>query len=199
MEKIRKNSWAAFRDIVLAKELVWQYDESTLLYHIFAVDTGIVYEYRMKKDAVPGADQIDWQDNYKAMANGAIPQKRSTFSVGEYRFRGSGENGTCAAGSASTIDYTMTEKRLLSGGGIVVTGSQIFDWIKFQVVTADGTTVIDEYVEKWYINPASGSGGISMEYAGTIQKDWILRLTYTADAAGGERKIGVNYYLHKPV
>ena len=197
MFRIAKNTWTAFRDLVLAKDLIWQFDETTDLYDIYAVDTGVIYAYRMKKDG--GTDQTDWQDNYKALANKAIPQKRSTFSVGQYRFRGDAKSGTCAAGTSSTVDHTLAEKRLLSGGCVVVKGAEILDTVKFQVVAADGTTVLDEYVTKWFVNPTLGGAAVSMDYAGAVLATWKLRMIYTADSAGSTRTYCVNYLLHKPI
>lgn len=197
MESVRKSSWTEFRDLTIAKELLFQYEENSKFYDIYAICTGVVYHYRLKKSP-PSSDLTDWEDNYKATANRPVPQKRSTFSVGEYRFRGERVVGTCAAGATATVDLTLTELRLLSGGEVVVSGSTIFDWVKFQVVHPNGTTVLDEYVGSWGVNPTTGCANISMEYAGEVLDTWKLRLIYNADAAGGERKFVVNYLLHKP-
>lgn len=198
------DTWVNFKTLVLTnKSLRLQYKEANdgTRYEIWAKDADDTYVVRITKEgtAPDPSDQKDFEDNYKTNANKAESYIQSTFSLGEYRFRGHGASGTCTAGSTSTVDYTMTESRVLSGGEVVMTGAEIFDWVKFQVVAANGTTVLDEYVEKWYINPTSGSGAISMRYAGEVQINWILRIIYNADAAGSTRSFGVNYFLHKPI
>lgn len=200
------DTWTNFKALVITKkDLPLQYKvlsrTSGDMYEIWAIETLNNYIVRIDKEgtAPDPSDQKDFEDNYKTSANKTISQIRSTFTLGEYRFRGNGASGTCSAGSTSEIDYTMMETRRLSGGEVVVTGAQIFDWVKFQVVAANGTTVLDEYVEKWHINPTSGSGSIFMTYAGEVQINWILRLIYNADAAGSTRSFGINYFLHKPI
>jgi len=67
---IKKQTWAEFKDVVDSKSLRMQCEESTNWYHLYAFDGSYGYSYPMVKD--DGADQTDFEGNYKSGANEAI-------------------------------------------------------------------------------------------------------------------------------
>jgi len=81
MENIRKPTWESFKTLVQAKGLRWQFDESSIGYAIFAIDSGVIYSYRLAKESPPSADQTDFETNFKPAANAPVVQSTTVRSI----------------------------------------------------------------------------------------------------------------------
>lgn len=123
---IKKTSWNNFKSIVDSKSLKVQYEESTNWYHLYALDGNYIYSYPLHKDS--GADQTDFETNYKSGAN----QCMTPDIVEESGLRKLSVKATVAAVSEGEIwgwDKYPTGWVIL--GGTITTD----DWVK---ITIDG-------------------------------------------------------------
>jgi len=67
---IKQYNWTDFKAIAItAKALDIQYRETTERYYIWATETITEYVTEVEKTATPNANQIDFETNYKAIAN----------------------------------------------------------------------------------------------------------------------------------
>ena len=108
MERIKKGSWTDFKDIVLAKEMAFQFEETTIWYDLFAVDVNITYIFRLKKTTPPSDDQVDWESNFMGDANQGIQSAENPahVSVGFPKKKDKtvhGNNVECPTGSSTTL------------------------------------------------------------------------------------------------
>jgi hypothetical protein len=63
-------NYAALKSLIIAKALLWQYTETASKYDLFASDNDVAYQTTIAKNS--GADQIDFETNYKSNANQRI-------------------------------------------------------------------------------------------------------------------------------
>lgn len=68
-------TWTQFKDIALYKEKV-RYNDRDTFYYMRYTDDGGIFETTVKKD--DGADQTDFETNYKPYANKKIERQRDT-------------------------------------------------------------------------------------------------------------------------
>lgn len=197
-------TWPQFKALLAKKGLTIQCDEDVWddSYYIFALDQHLVYECRLLKSETPSADQVDFETNYKDLANFAIGFRAYPFASGDFDFKGDASFDTCTAGQNKDIDYAFAEQLYVNGGSIVLEGSVVGDWIEVNVIHPT-YGAIKTYIKKRFV-PAAPAGSatpmmeIETPYAGKIPAGLKLRLTYHS-TGGTDVKIGINYDLHKPI
>lgn len=161
---IKKSTWADFKSIVSSKSLSMQYEESTAWYNLYAFDGGYVYSYPMKKDS--GADQTDFETNYKSGCNVKINADINDNS-GTKELHVHDIDGLTALNdiiealggqitAADPINFTAIQdvaKNVPVGKKTINTGAEVE--LIHEVVPAG---------KKWYITSWDGSGRKEGEY-----------------------------------
>jgi hypothetical protein len=154
-----------------------------------------------------GADQSDFEGNYKSAFNWAIPSRPYAFATPDFIFEGNGMDFTAAHGSATSEDFKILEAGqpglYINGGDLYTKNAEVGDWIAVQAVDVDNIlgygagTVLNEWVKKWYVAP-SGTQSVSTPYAGKIPGGLYLRIVYHSTGAT-DVKVAMNLRLHQPI
>lgn len=204
--ELNLSSWSEYKELLTRKNPNWQHIEHSASYYLFFFDGQTQYSYVMSKDG--GADQGDWEDNYKSQSNYAIGQRPYSFATSDFKFKGDGVTFTATANGSSQADFkilTAGEPGLyVNGGDLFTAGSKVGDYVKFQVVDVDNILgygagfVVEEWISKWFVNP-SGAQSVATPYAGKIPGGLYLRMIYQNTNASTDVSVAVNYYLHKPI
>ena len=187
--------------MVLAKKLAWQHDDSDTYYFIYALDSGVTYAYKLKKETPASADQTDWETNFMPQSNTAIGYRTFPFATGDFDFSGNGHFATVTAGTTQDIDLLVSEILWLSGGEIYTENAVMGDYVKFQIIDIDDVLgggpnlVVNEWIKRWYITP-NVLQRLSTPYAGEVPALLYMRAKYTSVGATDVKVVG-NYYFHK--
>lgn len=107
-----------------------------------------------------------------------------------------GFKATVAAGQTANLDFTLTEDLLLSQGScLFVKDSAWGDYVSFQVLM--GSTVVNQFVENWYINPGSIQQVVpDSNYPAKILAGLTLRLIYVSTGQT-DVQVAINYNFEK--
>lgn len=111
MHRTLGKSWSGFKTITASKGMSIQYDEDVWAdsYYLFAEDDNITYDARVMKTDPRNADQIDFEDNYKASANARIDRTEDnpmpmTVAVNVAKDKTkAGNSVACASGSYTDL------------------------------------------------------------------------------------------------
>jgi hypothetical protein len=111
--------------------------------------------------------------------------------------RGKGLLGSAPAGQTTNIDYTMPQYRIFSGLAFHVHNAQFGDTLHLSVCYPNGAEILRFY-EDWVVDHETPFQGVfQYPYTARIPAGLIMRVSYNAVAAGEERKLGINYFLHR--
>lgn len=125
------------------------------------------------------------------------PTKVSDFQSDCVNFNGQSSSGTAVESQVITVDITMTDDHLLTGGNFIVKGGKFGDRIKLQVVHPVAG-VVGQYVTDYGIQSDSEfQFALELTYPAKIQAGLKLRLSYTSSSEVGVRQFCINYSLHK--
>jgi hypothetical protein len=108
-----------------------------------------------------------------------------------------GFSTTITAGTTGTLDYTLTDDCLISGGCLLCVTGNKGDKVNFQVLM--GQTVVAQYVTDWYITPDSVQQSVPQSrYPAKLVAGLTLRICYTST---GETDvwIAINYDIEKVI
>ena len=122
-------SWTEYKEICITdKNIPVQYLDKGTWYYIFAVDDTIAYALEMSKSDPRNADQIDFEDNYKATANqpihpsdldgrmytrsGSRPLNKTTY----FTMIGDGD-GTIGDGNTLDWDFSNSDYEIAAPSG----------------------------------------------------------------------------------
>lgn len=198
--------WTKLKVLIAAKSPSLQYLDEGNAYVIWFDEILTRFEcHIVKADPVPDpSDQKDFEDNYKGDCNKASGARSHAFAVGAFEAAFDAANGVCEVNSSSNIDYKLTEKLYLNGGDVAVINNEVGDWIKCLVIDIDNVLgqganfIVKTWVIKRFISP-TGYQSVRTPYAGGILKDLYLRLIYNTTSSGSQRKVGINYDLHRKI
>ena len=125
-------------------------------------------------------------------------------------FLGEGIIGTAtrtnSEDTTTNFDFKIPDDNLyLTGAETVYTGCLWGDYITFQIIDIDNVlgygvnTVLNQYVNKWYLDPNHNHKEVQTNYGGAIPKNIYIRIKYTAvqDTLAIDAKVAFNFYLHK--
>ncbi len=127
-------------------------------------------------------------------------RKQADMDADRVKFRGKGVTFTATAGAATTIDYKLTEARLLDGAEVFCSGSASGDSVRFQVVDVDNilglgaNTVLDEFITDWYVSDEKTQ--VRLPYSAEVLANLYLRFIYTSVGATNVA-VYCNLFLHK--
>lgn len=71
-------SWTDFKTNITDRNLPVQYYTEGIQYHVLAFDGPMTFKCIVEKDETPGADQVDFETNYKPTANGTLTDHDQT-------------------------------------------------------------------------------------------------------------------------
>ena len=113
----------------------------------------------------------------------------NTFDKTKVNFNGQKMALDVPSSSTGNLDLTLTDDHFITGAQLILSGRNIDDEIKFQILY--GSTVVNQFIdwfavdlEKELLYPAKLSGGLT------------IRLSYK-NTGNGVVKVRVNLSLHK--
>lgn len=161
--------WAELKTFLTGRALVVpQYLEFADWYKVKAGDNFFVVETKIKKTSPRNADQIDFEDNYKAGSN--LPTTAYVVQTevrSDYSFKGDVLEvdvacPTVGAGpKVSDVDFLLTAACGLTGGmGYFYENADPRDFVEFTLFDKDGVlgppnTVLKTFLKKWRLPGAS--------------------------------------------
>ena len=180
------------------------------------------YLYVRSNTPISPENELLIKDRIFTLSN--TPQTISVVSVPDpapfaqptYRTKRNATNSivTVQSGESGDIDFLLTAERYTAGGTLLVDGAQFGDYAVACVYDKDGVIpapyraalcedwpMVATYIEKEWIEV--NVGGITRHKIDTtplnakITAGLYLRVIYHATNEGGDRKIGINYYLTK--
>lgn len=194
-------NWTDFKEEVNSRSIPLQSIEQDSFYLLIAFDGNLGISCKVPKD--DSADHIDFETNYKNLANKSpIQQKPFADAIG-FRARLTGITGIATSGQVTNIDYKFTEPRFINGGKLILKNHVMGDSLKFQIVDKDNVfgygsgIVLDEFVSNWNVaEDKQDQGDYLVSYLARVPTNIYLRLAYTST---GETDVAValNLYLHK--
>ena len=190
MKTVNVTSWASWKTLIAAKNLLPQYIEHADRYDLFAVETSIVWELSILKD--DGADVIDFETNYKSTYNqpleikaaagrpiriSASPQPANTVEHWK------GYQITIPTGQTSAyVDISFPSTVYLKGGYIVSADVDFDDYVQVDVlVAANNATYMSGLISTAYMipnMPVSFESAESMAFPSSLK----IRVTLNAGA-----------------
>jgi len=206
-------NWTDFKTNVTNKNAL-RYVDRTDFYSLSYGE----FESSIIKDS--GADQTDFETNYKTSANKSAPaligiQEQVPFAKPDFRTKRSKTSSiiTVAVNTTEDIDYLLTEERYVSGGAIIYNSAEMGDYITASVYDKDGIIpeayrtalceswpVVAQYIVGEWIPKGDCIYTIdTYPLNAKVTAGLYLRVSYTAINSGAERKVGINYFLTKKI
>jgi len=181
--------WADFKLIVSNKAALRYVDRDTF-YRLKFAD----FECAVMKDA--GADQTDFETNYKPLANAPVLNDIAAFASKKYGAkslftRTTGKAHAVAVG-ANTLDYTITYAACKING-LEIINAEIGDYVDLQVVHPT-YGVLSQFGYSTYL--AKDFYCRTSNYDADLVSGLILRIIYNSISA---KTIYTNYLLHEVV
>lgn len=208
-------SYSAFKEIVLAKDLKWQYSEEDACYRIWAFDVQCRYGcsiYKSNPGLVGGfnwaaeeANLNDFLANYKPTANNKLENPTvpdNVFSMQTQKvFWEFAKNATSEQlFQLANLDGESYVYKYLSGADWKVYDAVEGDWVKFQVVDHDNILgygadfVLKEYVVGKYIWNETPMECVSMA-PGRLPVGLYLRCIYVSVGTENNPRMYVNFHV----
>ena len=129
--------------------------------------------------------------------SGYNPQNISDFEKSKLLFDGKSVQGTAVANDTKTIDITLSDDYLLTGGMLLVKGAKFFDSATLQIVHPN-FGVVNQFVTEYFMKEDSQEQfNLAIGYPAKLAAGLSVRLVYKATADAGVRSIALNYQLHK--
>lgn len=198
--------------LINLKQPCFQCKESATDYSIW-FEEGFQRYYCVINFAASPADKSDYDDNYKARQNMAVPILISPFSANTVKFSGDGivAEPVSGDGQPHNLDLKMDVLKKTNGAILYVTGGTQKDWIKAQVVDKDNVIpagpardpypnypVLNQWIHKWGIIP-NFAMDLTTPQAGDIPALMYLRVVLTTDNDSQPRLATLNYRLNEPI
>lgn len=131
------------------------------------------------------------------------PTRNDDFDSKSLQFNATGNHGTAAHGTATNIDFLVSQDMIMTGGTLILKGQCFGDTVDQQVVDVDGVyypagTVLRQFVTDWNVaDDVQIQGGIVVAgYPAKILSGLYIRLIYHS-TCGTDVNVAVNYLLHK--
>lgn len=219
MSHINDFPWSAFKEFVDERSLSIQWLDDGENYHLSAVDN-IFQVCCLLSKSNPNDDLIDFETNYKPLGNRSPLTKSYPFSMADgFRHRAKGFAGTANFGTATNLQWPVTEERYMNGLALILNNHVFGDTCDFEVVDVDylyagtlypadygGTpwsvaaptgVMLDRFGEAWGMNPSSAiQGPYLVPYYAKLYAGLYIRIKYHSV---GSVDVGViaNMFLHK--
>lgn len=125
------------------------------------------------------------------------PQSTDQFSKDFLNFDGKSASLVCNESDTQTVDLTMTDDCLLTGGALIVKNGHIDDRVSLQVIHPT-FGVVNQFVTEYGIKEDQQEQfNMVLNYPAKIFAGLKLRLVFKSSSNVGERKAVINYHLHK--
>src|SRR5574343_943736 len=107
------------------------------------------------------------------------PQNVYDYQKSKLNKDAKGASTTITAGQTATLDLTLTDDSLITGGNLICVGQAQGDYCHLQVTM--GETVLSQYVTDWFIDPNSSSQKTPIVYyPAKLPAGLTLRLVYVS-------------------
>jgi hypothetical protein len=148
--------WADFKTVVAAKSMKVQHIDLGDYYHVLAMDSAFKVNTDILKDG--GADQTDFDANYKADSNKPIVQTSAlTFGSDTYKPNLVGFDFTAVKTTTTTGEYEIDTAYAIHGGVMECQDWNFSDYIEVDVYDKNNVLgygagfVLQVYARKWYV------------------------------------------------
>jgi len=165
-----RRTWTELKGFVDNRTyLSLQYNQAANAYYVFATEGTITWYAEIAIEGTPGADQTDFEDNYKSGANQRVysPEHVNTLIYGQKNVTTAGTRVFLIDGTTKTHTITIKAKSTNTGniyvGDVAVTSANGF-------ILEPGTTMSidhDNKLDNVYIDAATSGEGVS--YVGGSQ------------------------------
>lgn len=115
----------------------------------------------------------------------------------QVNFNGQGVFDVCIADETKSIDLTLTDAHFLTGGELIVKGAKADDKVCLQVIHPIAGLLHQFITDFRMRTDTENQSGFNLPYTAKLPADLIIRAVYKATSEVGERKISINYMLHK--
>jgi len=209
-----KLTWAEFKAICSSKVMLMQMIEQAESYRLFAFDGAVKYETSFLKDS--GADQVDFEANYKSKCNQKIGLGDSQpFSLPTFRTKLNATPAvvTISPNTNDDIQFLLTEERYATGGTLIVKNAELGDYFTAEVEDVDGIIpapyraalceawpVVSAYIEKQFVEVQGTYTNMKIDtypLNAKLTAGLYLCIHYYAINSGSDREVAVNYRLTK--
>jgi len=176
---------------VTSNKLNLMFNDEGVSWYVFAFDSGVIHETRILKDS--GADQVDFETNFKALCNKPLPKSPQAFASktlvnGKSLFkRFTGTSFTLTAGT-NTCTWTQASFPWVKFLGIEVIGAELGDTCDLFVLdTATGTYsgyanhTLNQFA--YNTNVAPGYYKHISEYDSDMYQDLQIKIVYNSVSA----------------
>jgi len=219
MLKLSMANWAEFK-ATIDKGSSLHHTEVEMKYFLYGLNGNVTYDYILKKDG--GADQADFEDNYKSKSNSKIGYSQNVAFASKYIYvsgakkslykRVHGVNETIAANTTANIDFIIPYAHCKFSGANIF-GSSLGDTLDFEILdTATNTysgaplSPLPTYYPYYVLNqfgfevemPGSGVYENTSNYEASLQLDMTIRCRYT-NSTDASAYISMNVWLHEVV
>jgi len=158
------------KSIIAAKSLLWQYNEFTETYHVFAVDGTVTYGTRLYKPGFEpvdctscAADTTDFETNYKSGANEpvGVPAHVNLLVYGHTNVTTAGTRVLLIDGTTKT--HTITIKANSTNTGNIYVGDDLVTSANGFILEPGTTMSIDHdnKMKNVYIDADTNGEGVS--------------------------------------
>lgn len=196
-----KLPWADFKAFVDSKKVPIQFVDVYNSYFLKAFQGLFELDCTIDKHSPAGADQLDFETNYKAGAN-KDPVQRVQETLGElpWGHRGRGFRFLAPVNQVTTYDFLLDEAYLIKGGWFYSKGGGTSDIVEIQLVDKDNLLgagagfVLGNYIEDYHVIPdfpieVEDISTAIMPLSGLYFRAIIDR---TATASGSDSEIVIN-------
>ncbi len=198
-------SWPVFKDFVDARQMSIQWVDIDNTYWLMAFSGPFKLSCKIYKIEPEGNALTEFESSYKAAGNKFIPSvSQALDEPNGFRFRGTRIVAQAMQVGTTTVDYTVSEERYLTGAVVKAYGAGHFDYVTFQVVAPAGHSITGGAPIEVVLDAFAPSWGISDElqlidlYKARVYAGLIIRIIYHNTAAAAV-DVWVNAFLHKKV
>lgn len=197
-------SWTQFKAEAAARLLPMQYVETSEFYYLCCFDGLLELTCRLTKDA--GADQTDFEGNFKAAANKTPSQLKPFGDAQGYKSLLKGYTGTAAVNATTNLDIPVAVEVHLISVLMILANQAAAD--NMDMVVIDKNNVLGfganfiyyTWMSTWYVQTDSQSQQeIKAPFPLRIPAGLFFRITYRATGVLTPVTVKGNFYLYTKV
>lgn len=120
------------------------------------------------------------------MTTNFSPKNILELNSSNVNFRGTGVSGTGTAGTSTSIDYLVTEDRIITGAYTILKNHVSGDSITLRVMDLDGViapagTTLNEFATNWYVaSDTQTQRGVNVPYPAKCLAGLYIRIVYNS-------------------
>jgi hypothetical protein len=206
-------TWTEFEDFLSSNSVKASYLEFSDKYYLRATNEAFTVGCIIAKDS--GADQIDFETNYKDLINTLAAKALSIdpFAVPMYAINHDGISApvTCNVNATTNVDYLIPAEKYIFGGEMLLNGVQFGDKVSASIVDVDAVIpeayreatcedwpTVSTYIVDHYVDCRSSIGYVHVDtrpLCSKITAGLYLRIAVTTTNAGSARSAVMTYFF----